>query len=324
MTVTAVLLAFHRPEAVTTVLDRLRDLPVDEVVVVDNSLDDETAEAVERHGTARLVRPGGNVGIAGRNLGAEVATSDHLLFLDDDSYPKPGAVEALLATFEACPSAGLVGGMVRDVDGQGRVLQDHEIGTFDWWLRAGEVGPAPAEGFPAFFFPEGACLVRRDAYLEVGGFYEPFFFGSTEIELCARLLAAGWEVRYQPAALFDHLKAPAGRASGRDVLRLRIRNHFWFLWLRYPPRAAVVRMVGYGLFDLLNSGFRGAPGSFFGGVLDAVRHRGLVAADRAPVPASLVPRMELCRGAMHRGLLTTRVRQRLRGRRAGQLPIREI
>jgi GT2 family glycosyltransferase len=319
-TISAVLLAFHRPDAVRGVLERLRELPVDEVIVVDNSLDNETADVVRADGSARLVKPAGNVGIAGRNLGAREATGEYLLFLDDDSYPLPGAIEELLAVFAALPRAAVVGGLVRDVDGRGRVLQEIDLGTFDWWLRAGAKGPAPAEGFPAFFFPEGACLVRRSAFLEVGGFYEPFFFGSTEVELSSRFLAAGWDVRYQPRAGFDHLKAPTGRATGGDVLKMRVRNHLWFLWLRYPPRTAVARMIGYGLFDLINGVFRGAPGAVVAGAVEAWRGRDTVRADRHPVDRALLARMELRRGRMHASLLARRVVQRIGGRRAGELP----
>jgi len=306
--VSAVLLAYHRPAAVAEVLDRLRTLPVDEILVVDNSADEETADVVRSRPHARLVKPGGNTGIAGRNLGAREATGGLLLFLDDDSYPLAGAVESLAAMFDRQADLGAVGGLVRDVDSDGRVVLETELGTFDWWLRDGATGPAPPEGLPAFFFPEGASLVRREAFLEVGGFYEPFFFGSTEVELSTRLLAAGWDVRYQPAAQFDHMKVPAGRASLHDVLRLRIRNQVWYFWLRFPTRQAVLRIAGYGFFDLLNAIYRREPGSWLGGMGDAWRQRHLVVADRAPVPIALLARIEGGRSRLHVQVVLRRLR----------------
>ena len=42
-------------------------------------------------------------------------------------------------------------------------------------------------------------MVRRDAFLQVGGFFEPYFHLVEGIDLTARLLAAGWDVRYFPA-----------------------------------------------------------------------------------------------------------------------------
>lgn len=303
-------LAYHRPQAVAEVLERLSTLPVDEVVVVDNSSDEETAAVVRAApGNVHLVRTGENLGIAGRNRAAEQATHELLLMLDDDSYPLPGAVEELIAMFERMPKLGVAGGLVRDVNDAKEVVLDTQVGTFDWWLRGGHTGPAGDEGFPAFFFPEGACMVRRAAFLGVGGFYEPFFFASTEVELATRLLAAGWDVRYQPRAPFDHMKVSAGRASVHDVLRLRIRNHLWYLWLRFPLAIAVPRIAAYALFDLVNAAYRGAPGSWFGGVADAWRQRSLVKADRSPVPRSLVARVEGRRLRMHAHVIARRLRE---------------
>lgn len=268
--------------------------------MVDNSSDEETADVVRTaHGNVRLVRTGENLGIAGRNRGAEIASHDLILMLDDDSYPLPGAVEEFVDMFERIPRLAVVGGLVRDVDEAKEVVLDTQVGTFDWWLRDGRTGPPPDEGFPAFFFPEGACMVRRTAYLDVGGFYEPFFFASTEVDLATRLLAAGWAVRYQPRAAFDHMKVPAGRASVHDVLRLRIRNHLWYLWLRLPLTVAIPRLVFYALFDLFNAAYRRVPGSWFGAVADAWHQRELIRGDRSPIPRSLVAQVEGHRLRMH-------------------------
>ena len=46
-----------------------------------------------------------NLNIAGRNLAAQKARGELLLMLDDDSYPLPGAVEALRWAFEALPAS---------------------------------------------------------------------------------------------------------------------------------------------------------------------------------------------------------------------------
>jgi len=102
------------------------------------------------------------VGIAGRNLGAREATGDFIVFLDDDSYPLPGAVEAMLDIFDRLPDLGVLGGFVRDVDQHGRVRLDTEVGTFDWWLRNDEKGPTPSEGFPSVLLSRGRVHVPTE------------------------------------------------------------------------------------------------------------------------------------------------------------------
>jgi GT2 family glycosyltransferase len=308
--VSAVIITRNRRHALGTVLDRLQHLPVDEVVVVDNGSSDGTAEALRMRRGVRVVTAAENFGIAGRNVGAREAQGEFLLMLDDDAYPLPNAVEALLAAFRANPRLGVAGGLVRDIDADGRVVLQDELGTFDWWLRAGNSGDPPQAGFPAYFFPEGASMFRKSAFDEVGGFFEPYFYFSSEIDLAARLIARGWDVAYLPAAVFDHMKAP-GRGTVDVALYYRIRNHLWYLWLRLPPGVALRRTFGYLAFDLVEATYRGVPSAWGRAVRDAWRLRHLVRHARDPLPRELARRAELNRGRMHVRLLAGQLRKRL-------------
>lgn len=310
----AVILAHNRREAVGVVLDRLAALPVDEVIVVDSGSTDGTGEMVRaRGGNVRLVDPGGNVAIAGRNRGAQAATGDYVLMLDDDSYPLPGAIETLVAMFERTARLGVVGGLIRDVDPDGNVVKLDEPGTFDWWLRGGRPpGPAPADGWPCFFFPEGGCLARRSAYLEVGGFFEPYFFGTSEVDLATRLLAAGWDVRYQPAAPFDHMKVITARTGGGRMRRMRVRNQIWYFALRFPVSMAVRRIPAYLAFDFVECAWHGVLRDYFAGIREAWTKRGDIRGMRAPLPRDVLRRAELNRGRLHLRLLVLQLGLKLR------------
>lgn len=313
--VSAVMITRNRREALAFVLDRLEALAVDEVLVVDNGSTDGTQEAVrDRGGRVRLIELGENRGLAGRNLAAKEAQGELLLLLDDDSYPLPGAVETLVEAFAAQPRLGVAGGFVRDVDLEGRVIRQTELGTFDWWLRAGRNGEVPPEGLPSFFFPEGASMARRSAYLDAGGFFEPYFLGSEGLDLAARLTALDWDVRYFPNAVFDHLKDPERQATD-ESLYYRIRNHLWFIWLRFPTSVAIRRTAGYLAFDLIESTYRRAPGAWWRGVRDAWTMRDLVRGDRHPLPRAALRRAELNRGRMHVKLLAGQLARRLPFRR---------
>jgi GT2 family glycosyltransferase len=307
--VSAVILAHNRRDAVGIVLDRLAALPLHEVIVVDSGSSDGTADMVRtRGGNVRLVDPGGNVAIAGRNRGADAATGDYLLMLDDDSYPLPGAIETLVEMFERNPRLGVVGGLVRDVDPDFDVVKLDQPGTFDWWLRCGRPpGPAPADGWPTFFFPEGGCLARRSAYLEVGGFFEPYFFGTSEVDLATRLLAAGWDVRYQPAAVFDHMKVITARTGGGRMRRLRVRNQIWYFALRFPTGLAARRIPAYLLFDFVECAWHGVLPDWLAGIREAWTERAAVRGMRAPLPRDVLRRAELNRGRLHLRLLLIQI-----------------
>lgn len=316
--VSVIVLAHQRREAVELVLDRLRDEPVHEVIVVDSGSTDGTAAMVrarpEPH--VRLLDAGGNVAIAGRNRGVEQATGELLLMLDDDSYPAPGAIDLLRERFVAQPDLGVLGGWILDTSWDGEILLSDELGTFDWWLRAGEEGPAPPEGFPTFFFPEGGCMVRRDAFLEVDGFFEPYFFATAEVDLATRMLGAGWDVRYLPTARFHHLRMSSTTPSTMS-LQYRVRNQLWYFARHFSAPVAVVRAVAYLLFDLVECAVHGELGAWRDGIVEAWQHRDRIRGTRRPLPSHVRRRAEMNRGRLHVRLLVGQLARRLGLRRAG-------
>ena len=104
--VSAVIITRNRRDTLAIVLERLRGLPVDEILVVDNSSSDGTAGASAAGSPVRLLEPGRNLALAGRNLAAEQATGDYLLMLDDDAYPLAASVESLRKRLQPTRSSG--------------------------------------------------------------------------------------------------------------------------------------------------------------------------------------------------------------------------
>jgi GT2 family glycosyltransferase len=310
--VSAVILSHNRRERLVRVLDELERLGnVDEVIVADSGSDGSAAEVEARGGRVRLLRVP-DMGAAGRNLGAAEARNEYVLMIDDDSYPLPGAVERLAAALDANQRLGVAAGLVRDVDPDtGETVQSTELGSFDWWLRRGRDG-VPGEGFDVYFFAEGGCMVRRTPFLDSGGFFAPYFFTLSEIDATMRLAAAGWESRYFPDAVFDHLRPLAHKRPSARTLRLRTRNNLWHFWLRYPPAMAVPRMAFHVLFDLLESIYRGHPRAWAQGIAEAWRGRADVARYREPLPAGMLRRVEDRRTRQHLELLVEQAGSKLR------------
>lgn len=307
--VSAVILAFNRRDAVRKVLDVLSQLPVDEVILVDNGTDGTGADVASTHPWVRVLANGNNLGIAGRNRGAEAAHGRYLLMLDDDSYPLPGAVDAMVHVLDADERLGVVGGFVRDVDSNGDVLRATGLGTFDWFLR-GNRTPGNDGTVETFFFPEGASMFRREAFVQVGGFFEPYFVTLSELDLSSRLLAGGWDVRYAPAARFSHLKASAERDPAA-TLRLRVRNEIWYFYLHFPFAAAAWRVAFYAAFDFVECLYRRALSAWVGGIADAWRDRRLVEGHRLVLPPKQRKRAELDRLRLHVALLRGQLTRRL-------------
>ena len=186
--------------------------------MVDNASADGTAAAVRAAApNAKVIEAGANLGFpAACNLGAEAAAGDLLCFLNPDSVPQPGWRDALAApaktgewdAWQALITAkeGTV------VNTRGGVV--HFTGIA-WAGGAGEpVGSPGAAGSPGPGFVSGACLaLRRERFLEAGGFPPEFFLYHEDVDLSLRLRLEGGRLGVATAARVDHaydfVKGPA-------------------------------------------------------------------------------------------------------------------
>jgi GT2 family glycosyltransferase len=208
----------------------------DELIVVDNSSTDGTAELVpEAAPQARLIETGANLGFgAACNLGAEVATGELLCFLNPDAVPAPGwreAIERPLTQEQGWAAwQGLVtadGGEVINTRG-GEV---HFTGIA-WAGGAGEPAAASQNPDREPGFVSGACLaLTRPTFHEAGGFSPEFFLYHEDVDLSLRLRLAGGTLGVEPAARVDHAYE---FAKGPGKWRQLERNRWATLIRTYP------------------------------------------------------------------------------------------
>jgi N-acetylglucosaminyl-diphospho-decaprenol L-rhamnosyltransferase len=101
--------------------------------------------------------------------------------------------------------------------------------------------PDGVPGAPLLSFLAGASVVRRRAFLAVGGFSARFLIGGEEELLAADLADAGWRMAYVPELEIHH---EASKLRDADLRRRQgIRNTLWFAWLRRPVPSALRRSV---------------------------------------------------------------------------------
>jgi GT2 family glycosyltransferase len=139
-------------------------------------------------------------------------------------------------------------------------------------------------------------LFRRDAFLSVGGWFEPFFHLAAELDLALRLIAGGWKIRYLPGARFEHMRESSRGEYSERSLYYRTRNHLWFFWVRFPPTVAMRRIPAYFLYFLIESIGKRQFRTWGRAVRDAWVQRAVVADARAPLPRPVVRLAERDRG----------------------------
>ncbi|GAA0292881.1 glycosyltransferase [Kineococcus aurantiacus] len=262
--VSVVLITWQRREEALLAVRRLLELPErPRVIVLDNASTDGTADALRAEhprGTARgdrldvVVLPE-NQGAVARNTGVASARTPYVAFCDDDTWWDPGSLARAADLLDADDRVAVL--TARILVEPGGVEDDIVAELRDSPVRGAPGLPGPALGS----FLAGASVVRRSAFLEVGGFSKRLWLGGEEELLAADLAARGWELCYVEDLQVHH-QASVLRESTRRR-RNGIRNTLWFTWLRRPLPAAARRTR-----DLLTSLPRDRTSAL--GVLDAV------------------------------------------------------
>ena len=154
------------------------------------------ADAVRRPRCCATTRSRGPA--AARNSGLAAATTPLVAFLDSDVVPEPGWLDPLLAAF-ADPAVGLAAPRIvalPPVTGW--------LGRYEAVRSSLDLGPDPALVVPrsrVAYVPSAALVVRRAA---AGAGFDERLQVAEDVDLVLRLHAAGWRLRYVPAARVAH------------------------------------------------------------------------------------------------------------------------
>ncbi len=201
-----------------------------EIIVVDDGSRDETRDWMASVAGLRYHRRTTNGGfIAACNDGAALARGDYLVFLNNDTFPQPGWLEALLDTFGAWPEAGLVGAQLVYPDGRlqeagGVVFDDGSAWNYGRFDSPDD--PRYASVRDADYCSGAAIMLPTSLFREVGGFdtrYAPAYYEDTDLAFAVR--AHGRRVIYQPASRVVHLEGiTAGTDTGSGAKAYQVRN----------------------------------------------------------------------------------------------------
>jgi len=217
-----------------------------QIVVVDNGSEDGTVELLEGEfaGQAeeagvdfRLIRNASNVGACtARNQGLEVASGEHIGFMDNDvAVRSRGWLGVLAGVLEEEPSHGIVGPKL--------------LFPFEPW-NIQHVGAAISTAGRVQYLGRGApidvpehgtrrelqCLIsacwlmKAEVPAQIGGLDEVFNPAQFEdFDFCYRAREAGWTVLYDPAAEMYHYESVTTDGSPDVNYRyITIRNGMEF------------------------------------------------------------------------------------------------
>jgi GT2 family glycosyltransferase len=178
------------------------------------------------------VSTGRNIGAAARNYGALASRTRHVAFCDDDTWWHPGSIQLAAGALDRHPRLAVV---------NARILigaREREDPTCTRMQSTSFARAPDLPGFELFGFLAGACMMRRTAFLQAGGYHPMFFIGGEEDLLAIDLMSAGWRLAYVPEAIVHHHPSAARDSAARRALLMR--NAIWCAWMRRPWRTAAL------------------------------------------------------------------------------------
>lgn len=206
-----------------------------EVIVVDDRSQDETAEMLAAMTGLRVLRNEENQGfIRSCNAGARLARGEFLVLLNNDTEPKAGWLQALLATFREMPDAGMAGARLVYPDGKlqeagGIVWQDGSA----WNYGRGDDPNRPEYAYcREADYCSGACLMLRKQDFEAAGMFDEHYLPAyyEDTDLAFQIRAMGKKVYYQPMATIVHFEGvTSGTDTGSGIKQYQVSNQRKFL-----------------------------------------------------------------------------------------------
>lgn len=212
------------PRAIETALAQ-EGAAVEVLVVDDGSRDGTSAMVAERYPDVRLDRTEHSLGlIAQRSRAARLARAPIIVSIDDDArLVSPRTVAQTLEDFDD-ERIGAVAVPFLDVRAA-QVTVERQVAPERTarWVTNVYIGTAHA--------------LRRELFLELGGYRSAFSRQGEEFELCLRMLAAGRVVRLGRADRLEHHESP--RRPTETMVRLATRNDLLRTFYSVPMPQAV-------------------------------------------------------------------------------------
>lgn len=191
-------------DAVLRVVSRTPSVRV--TVVDDGSLDASSVARTARAHEAALVRHDVPLGPGeARNAGLRATSAPLVAFLDADTLPDADWLSGLVPFFDD-PAVGAVAPRVRGPVGPSlKERFEASASPLDLGAAPGVVRP----GATVPYVPAAALVARRVA---LGAGFDAALRTGEDVDLVWRLVAEGWQVRYEPAVVVTHAARPTWRA----------------------------------------------------------------------------------------------------------------
>lgn len=238
-----------------------------EVILVDNASTDDSLKVIDRYNDQlkiKVIKNTHNESYSkANNQGAELASGEYLLFVNNDIEVFKGWLEELLLECLADKKIGAAGSLLlyprcpEDSINRNKSFTIQHCGI-KFGYKEDRIYPYNyLNGKPpweALDEPEdiagvtGASLmIEKNKFLQVGGFTEEYIYGYEDVDLCLKLIKKGYVNRIVPASSAFHFEfgTQAGQSSS-EVTKRRLNNIkvFKTRWQRWLDKKYIDSLFG--------------------------------------------------------------------------------
>ncbi len=217
-TVSVIIPTYNASTTIEYCLESLvnQNCPNIELILVDDKSTDDTIEKASKF-PIKIIAKATNTGVAhSRNIGAENAVSDILVFVDSDIIVPFDGVLTITNSLIENPKAKIVKTHYSDKNQNINIVTDYK--NLELFYRGITWGKIYNNTLAAFFF----CIFKS-TYMDVNGFSEDFTSSSVEdIEFSYRVCGDELSVFWNQKFFVDHLKC----YSYKDMLLTDVKRVF--------------------------------------------------------------------------------------------------
>jgi glycosyltransferase involved in cell wall biosynthesis len=218
----------RKDELRVAVRSALAQIPAVEVLVIDDGSTDGTADMLRAEfPSVNFQRREESKGlVVRRNEAARIASGQIILSIDDDAeFSDASIVATIVREFENSAIAAIAIPFI-NVNMDSRIRQQAPS-TSEIWITNEYIGTAHA--------------VRRDVFLEIGGYWDTLVHQGEEGDLCIRLLDRAKLVRLGSSAPIHHYESAQRSRERMSVFGQR--NLILFAWRNVPMPEFTLHVV---------------------------------------------------------------------------------
>ena len=237
-------------------IEKTKGITKIEIIIIDNASSDGTSEYLNELKTnIKIIRNESNENYSHtNNQGAAIAGGKYLLFLNNDTYPFPGWLDALKKEFDENPNTAVQGAKLLYQNGliqhAGMVFGKRagfQESPYHAYLTADPMQPFVNKRRKVQFVT-GACLaIRKDLFIETGGFDEEYIFGWEDTDLCMKINEDDRDIIYNPECVLYHFESVTKKlkqSEGSDMMdpnslrEIKNRERFFSKWSKLIKKDA--------------------------------------------------------------------------------------